>query len=62
MWKWSASSGSIPSVGVGGALCGVLLALGLEVGDEALERVLAAVEDEVVGELSLARRRSRRRV
>ena len=31
----------------------VLLALGLEVGDEALERVLAAVEHEVVGELAL---------
>ena len=30
-----------------------LLALGLEVRDEALERVLAAVEDEVVGELAL---------
>ena len=30
-----------------------LLALGLEVGDEALERVLAAVPDEVVGELAL---------
>ena len=28
-------------------------ALGLEVLDEALERVLAAVEDEVVGELAL---------
>ena len=30
-----------------------LLALGLEVGDEALERVVAAVEDEVVGQLAL---------
>jgi hypothetical protein len=30
-----------------------LLALGLEVGDEALQRVLAAVEDEVVGQLPL---------
>ena len=35
------------------------LALLLEVGDEALERVLAAVEDQVVGELALLRRRSR---
>ena len=35
-------------------------ALGLEVLDEALERVLAAVEDEVVGELALERRRSPR--
>ena len=32
---------------------GRLLGLALEVGDEALERVLAAVEDEVVGELAL---------
>ena len=31
----------------------LLLALGLEVRDEALQRVLAAVEDEVVGELAL---------
>ena len=38
---------------VGGALGGVLLALGLEVLDEALERVLAAVEHEVVGQLAL---------
>jgi hypothetical protein len=37
---------------VGGALR-LLLALGLEVGDEPLERVLAAVEHEVVGELAL---------
>ena len=42
-----------PLGGVRGALGGVLLALGLEVRDEALERVLAAVEDEVVGQLSL---------
>ena len=32
---------------------GGLLGLALEVRDEALERVLAAVEDEVVGELAL---------
>ena len=38
-----------------------LLALGLEVGDEALERVLAAVEDEVVGQLALVARGSPRR-
>ena len=37
---------------VGGLLLG-LLALRLEVGDEALQRVLAAVEDEVVGQLAL---------
>ncbi len=42
-----------PLGGVGGALRVVLLALGLEVADEALERVLAAVEDEVVGQLAL---------
>ena len=36
-----------------GGLVLVLLALRLEVGDEALERVLAAVEDEVVGQLAL---------
>ena len=36
-----------------GDLGGGLLALGLEVGDEELERVLAAVEDEVVGQLAL---------
>ncbi len=32
----------------------LLLALGLEMIDEALERVLAAIEHEVVGELALA--------
>jgi hypothetical protein len=32
---------------------GGLLALGLEVGDEALQRVVAPVEDEVVGQLAL---------
>ena len=37
---------------VGGLGLG-LLALGLEVGDEALQRVLAPVEDEVVGQLAL---------
>ena len=36
-----------------GDLGGLLLALGLEVGDEQLERVLAAVEDEVVGQRAL---------
>jgi hypothetical protein len=36
-----------------GGLVGGLLALGLEVRDEALEGVLAAVEDEVVGQLAL---------
>ena len=44
---------------VGGALRLLLLALGLEVRDELLQRVLAAVEHEVVGELALGRRRSR---
>ena len=40
---------------------GLLLgALGLEVGDEALERVLAAVEHEVVGQLALGLAGSRR--
>ena len=38
---------------VGGALRVLLLALGLEVPDEALERVLAAVEHEVVRQLAL---------
>ena len=42
-----------PLGGIGGALGDVVLALGLEVRDEALERVLAAVEHEVVGELAL---------
>ncbi len=39
--------------GVGGSLRLVLRALGLEVLDELLQRVLAAVEDEVVGQLAL---------
>ena len=55
MWKCSASSGSMPAVGSAGFLLG-RLALRLEVLDEALRRVLAAVEDEVVGELALSSR------
>jgi hypothetical protein len=39
--------------GVGCALDGLLLALGLEVRDELLERVLAAVEHEIVGQFPL---------
>ena len=38
---------------VGRRSCGLLLPLGLEVRDEALQRVLAAVEDQVVGQLAL---------
>ena len=53
MWKCSASSGSMPSVGSALLARPPSAALGLEVGDEALERVLAAVEHEVVGELAL---------
>ena len=53
MCQCSASSGSISDGRVDG-LVGSLLALGLEVGDEAFQRVVAAVEDEVVGQLALA--------
>ena len=38
---------------IGRALRLVILALGLEVGDEPLQRVLAAVEHEIVGQLAL---------
>ena len=58
MWKCSASSGSMPAVGSAFS-SSATSALGLEVRDEDLERVLAAVEDEVVGELALRPRRSR---
>ena len=46
--------------GVGGLVLG-LLALGLEVLDELLERVLGVVEDQVVGELALVVRDLRSR-
>ena len=49
------SSGFMPSVG--SALLGASSALALlEVGDEALERVRPAVENQVVGQLALGSR------
>ena len=56
MWKCSASSGSMPSVGSAPrrpAASSLERALGLEVGDQPLERIRPAVEDEIVGELAL---------
>ena len=59
MWKCSASAGVMPVRRVRDRV-GLLGAGRLDVRDEALEGVLAAVQDEVVGELALVRRRSPR--